>query len=151
MSCCFWRTIYKIKSTMINEYLFYEFWIINFKQMGTQSKVNYNKALCFFHPGLSAWHAKLLWVYSSQCLPPFRVQRLETHHSVSASEDMVNNALLYKVHRRKDSQRARWDKLLSDLQFYALFVQLTSIMHLKRNQVCNVKLKKRSLRSIHTC
>ena len=68
-----------------------EFWVINIEPMGIKSKsVLQQNIFFFFHPGLSAWHAKLLRVYCSQRLPPIRVQRLETHHFVSASEDMVN-------------------------------------------------------------
>lgn len=67
---------------------------------------------CYFLDiGLSARHAKLLWVHSPKCLPPFGVQRLETHHSVSASEDMVSIARLYNRHQGRDSQSVLWDEV----------------------------------------
>lgn len=50
----------------------------------------FNETTFVSKPGLSAWHAKLLWVHGSKCLPPIWVQRLETHHFVFATKDVVS-------------------------------------------------------------
>lgn len=95
---CLWYIMLVSKNypqlIVMDENLFNEFWVINLQQMGALSKTDYKDGVYFFHLGLSAWHAKLLRVYSSQRLPPIGVQKLETHHSFPASEDMVSKDLL---------------------------------------------------------